>query len=112
LSNQGVHTGVIDMYRLKPVDGDVLIEAIGDASRLVTLEEHSVVGGLGSLVCEILSDRGRQIPTRRLALPDGFVYQYGDRDWLQGLAGLDLSTMLEGVRGWVSQTSHDSIRSQ
>lgn len=104
LSTRGVRAGVIDVYRLKPVDGDVLIEAIGQASRVLTLEEHSVVGGLGSLVCEILADHGRRIPTKRLALPDSFVYQYGDRDWLQGLAGLDLATALDGIQDWVSQT--------
>lgn len=105
LTNLGVRAGVIDMYRLKPVDGDLLIEAIGESSRVLTLEENSVVGGLGSLVCEILADHGRQIPTKRLALPDSFIYRYGDRDWLQGLAGLDLSTALGGIQDWVSQTS-------
>ncbi|HJN88307.1 MAG TPA: transketolase C-terminal domain-containing protein, partial [Dehalococcoidia bacterium] len=100
LARRGVAAGVIDLYRLKPVDEEALLEAIGDTPRIVTLEEHSLIGGLGSLVCEILSDHGRPIPVKRIGLPDRYLYKYGSREWLQALVGLDLDSIVNSILGW------------
>lgn len=54
LSAQGISARVIDMHTIKPVDRDVIIQAAKDIGRIVTAEEHSVIGGLGSAVCEVL----------------------------------------------------------
>ena len=104
LSRHKVDASVIDMYQLKPVDGDALMVAVGDSSRIVTLEEHSVIGGLGSLVCDFLVDRGRQMPMKRFGLPDQFVYEYGDREWLQALNGLDVASIVRDILAWLSKS--------
>ena len=103
LSRSKVSAGVIDLYRLKPVDGPALIDAIGDADRVVTLEEHSLIGGLGSLVAEVLADCARPTPLLRLGLPDQFVYKYGSREWLQAEAGVDLNSAVKSILKWTSE---------
>ena len=104
LGRHGVDTGVVDLYRIKPVDPETLLEAVGGFPHLVTLEEHSIIGGLGSLVSEILSDYGRPIPTKRFGIPDRFVYQYGSREWLREQVGLDVNSLVRNILGWVSES--------
>jgi transketolase len=104
LARQNIKAGVIDVYRLKPVDPETLISAIGDVPRVVTLEEHSIIGGLGSLVSEILSDQGTPKVTKRFGIPDRFVYRYGSREWMQSQVGLDDESIVKGILKWVRQT--------
>lgn len=69
LEAQGIAAGVVDMYCLKPLDQETLLSQARDARLLVTVEEHSVFGGLGSLVSQVIC---RENPMRvlQLALPD------------------------------------------
>ncbi len=55
LSEEGVEAAVIDMHTIKPMDKDAVIEAAKQTGAIVTAEEHSIIGGLGSAVAEILS---------------------------------------------------------
>ena len=80
LSSQGLDCGVIDLYRVKPVDSDTLCAALQAGKALVALEENSLVGGIGSLISELLVDRGLTTPMKRIAIADHHCYQYGDRD--------------------------------
>lgn len=100
LGMQGVKVGVVDLYRLKPVDGPALLDEITRADRIATLEEHSVVGGLGSLVAELIADAQVQAPLLRLGLNDEFVYKYGDRDWMREQGGLDASALVSRIASW------------
>jgi transketolase len=100
LARHGVEAGVVDLYRLKPVDHAALLETVGEFPAIVTLEEHSIVGGLGSLVCEILADGGCPIPLKRIGLPDEFLYSYGSRDWLQELSGLGADSIVSNILDW------------
>jgi transketolase len=69
LEERGIHARVIDMYCLKPIDKNTIIETSKKTKFIVTVEEHSVFGGLGSLVSQILSFNN---PTKviQIALPD------------------------------------------
>lgn len=102
LGRRGVNAGVIDVYRLKPVDGPGLLAAIGDVPRIVTLEEHSIVGGLSSLTSEILADNDSSLRLLRLALPDTFVFKYGTREWLQAEGSIDLDSVVSRIVNWTS----------
>ena len=102
LADYKVRAGVIDVHRLKPVDGESLIDAMGNVPRIVTLEEHSIIGGLGSLVCETAADYGLLVPIKRFGIPDSFVYQYGSREWLRDQVGLGLAGVVSGILQWLS----------
>lgn len=70
LSGEGIAAGVMDAAWLKPFDADAVVEAATTSRAILTVEEHSVVGGLGAIVAETLGRRGLAVPLRTLALPD------------------------------------------
>ena len=72
LEVKGVSTRVINMHTLKPLDQDVLQNAFRTSKLIVTVEEHSVVGGLGSAVAEFKAGLSRVPPQLILGLPDEF----------------------------------------
>ncbi|MFA5263763.1 MAG: transketolase C-terminal domain-containing protein [Opitutaceae bacterium] len=72
LESQGLSAGVVNMHTLKPLDTDVLKGALETSKLLVTVEEHSVVGGLGSAVAEYRSGFGKAAPQLILGIPDAF----------------------------------------
>src|SRR5690606_33657905 len=69
--------GVINARFVKPLDRDLLLAKAKGAEALVTVEDHTVVGGLGSAVLEALAEAGVQVPVRRLGIPDVTV-PHGD----------------------------------
>lgn len=89
LAERGIAAGVLHVHTVKPLDGAAIEAAAADVELLVTVEEHCLTGGLGSAVIEHMSDRGRAVPTLRLALPDVFPEGYGSQDHV--LSRYDLS---------------------
>ena len=100
LGEHSINAGIIDLYRLKPVNEKLLLESIKEAKRIVTLEENLISGGIGSLVAEVLADNGKTIPLKRLAIPDQYYYAYGGRKNLQSLCGLDVNNVTRGILEW------------
>jgi len=72
LRKAGIDARVLEMHTVKPLDVDLLLTAASETGCLVTAEEHSVVGGLGSAVAEALSERA-PVPVVRVGLPDRFA---------------------------------------
>lgn len=72
LEAEGIHVTVLDMYCVKPLDKDAIVKAAKDAKLVVTAEEHSPFGGLGSMVSQVV---GRECPKKvvNLSLPDAPV---------------------------------------
>jgi len=71
LAGEGINARVIDMHTLKPIDRDLIVAAARDTGGLVTVEEHSIYGGLGSAVCEIACEH-LPVPVFRCGIPDRF----------------------------------------
>lgn len=101
LKEKSIDAGVIDLYTL-PVNSELFLETVSGAKRLVTLEEHTLPGGLGSVVCEILCDNGMSLPVKRIGCDfrDGYCYKYGGRENIQSLYGLDVDSVVETVEQW------------
>ena len=100
LAKRSIRAGVIDIYRL-PVNGEKLVEAVQGVGRIFTIEEHTLPGGLGSAVCEVLADHEVLIPVKRLGcdFSQGYCYKYGGRENIQSLHGLGSGQILETVVG-------------
>jgi transketolase len=98
LSGDGIPTGIRSFPWLDPLD----VEAIrGDASRcdlVVTVEEHSIVGGLGSAVAEVLAETRGAPPLLRIALPAHYTSVVGDQQYLRRVYGLDSEAIARRVR--------------
>ena len=69
LEESGVHCRVINMHTIKPLDTDVIIKAARETGRIITIEEHSIFGGLGAAVAEVISQT-HPVPLRILGIPD------------------------------------------
>ena len=88
LLERGVAAGVVHMHTIKPLDAGVVEEAARSARLLVTLEEHTKIGGLGGAVAEQLADSGIGARLVRLGLSDAFSHTYGSQDAVLKEAGL------------------------
>lgn len=71
LADRGVSARIINMATIKPLDGELVLKAAEECGRIVTCEEHSVIGGLGEAVCALLSEK-RPTPVRRIGINDVF----------------------------------------
>lgn len=61
LKEEGINATVVNIHTIKPLDADLIIKVAKETGKIVVVEEHSVIGGLGSAVCEVLS---QQLPTK------------------------------------------------
>jgi transketolase len=70
LDRQGLSARVINLHTIKPIDRDVIIQAVKDTRRIITVEDHNIMGGLGSAVAEVIVESGKACAFRKLGLPD------------------------------------------
>lgn len=96
LKNDGIDAGVINMSTIKPLDGEALLNAAKSSKLIVTAEEHSVIGGLGSAVCEFLAEN-HPIPVKRIGVGDTFGCS-GNPDDLLAIHGLTAEDIVKTVR--------------
>ena len=71
LADRGLSARIINMATIKPLDEELVLKAAEECGKIVTCEEHSVIGGLGEAVCSLLSEK-RPTPVRRIGTPDVF----------------------------------------
>ncbi len=71
LKENDINVRIIDMHTIKPIDRDLIVKCAKETKRIITVEDHSIIGGLGSAVCEVLSE---DYPTKveRMGIPDCF----------------------------------------
>lgn len=99
LSRDGIQARVLSMHTVKPLDTEAVLEAARETSGIITLEEHSVTGGLGSAVAETLAEfDGARVPFRRLGLPPVFTSQVGSHDYLKGVYLLSVEEILKSLK--------------
>ena len=71
LAQKGISARVINIHTIKPIDRDILVKAAKETGAVLTVEEHSVIGGLGSAVCEVLAEEC-PVPVMRIGTQDTF----------------------------------------
>ena len=99
LDAEGIHVRVLSMHTLKPLDTEAVAQAARQTGALLTLEEHSIIGGLGSAVAEALFEGPvNGVRLRRVALPPAFAAVAGSQDYLREVGGLSESAIAEAVR--------------
>lgn len=96
LAQEGIEAEVIDVYCVKPLDVDTLVASVQKTGHLVTAEEHSVLGGMGSAISEVLSEVC-PVPTRRVGMSDEFGTS-GAPEELVAFFGLDAPAIADAAR--------------
>ena len=71
LADEGISTRVINMATIKPLDTEIVLRAARECGKIVTVEEHNIIGGLGEAVCAALAE-GCPVPVRRVGVNDAF----------------------------------------
>lgn len=96
LKKDGINARVINIHTLKPIDKDILIKAAKETGAIVTVEEHNVIGGLGSAVAEVLSEEV-PVPVLKVGVQDTFG-ESGLPDQLLKAYGLTADNVIEKVK--------------
>ena len=94
--NQGIEVRVVNMHTIKPIDREAVIEAVNDTRKIITVENHSIIGGLGSAVAEVITEEGKACRLKRLGIPDIFAI-VGQTDDLYNLYKIDAEGITEAV---------------
>jgi transketolase len=89
LTSRGIQVRLVSVPMIKPFDHGFIRRIASDAESIFTLEEHSVIGGLGSQVAEILLEERYTKRFLKLGLPDVYCTTHGTLDWLRTQYGLD-----------------------
>ena len=84
----GVSVGVLDMHTIKPLDADAILRVAQKTGNVVTIEDHSINGGLGSAVAEVLCEAGYKGSFKRIGMPDEFAV-LGTPDEIYHYYGMD-----------------------
>ncbi len=88
LKTEGRKPYLISMHTIKPLDKDIILELVNKGVEIQTMEEHSVIGGLGSAVAEVIAESGKGIKFKRIGIPDEFSHYIGSQKYIKKQFGL------------------------
>ena len=101
LAAEGIDAEVINIHTIKPLDDDLIVMSATKTGKVVTAEEHSVIGGLGSAVCDCLSAK-HPVPVYKIGINDQFG-ESGSAGALVQKYGLDAAGIAKSVKGFLSK---------
>ncbi len=103
LVRRGVQARIVSMHTVKPLDVRALESAVNETGGIVTVEEHTLRGGLGGAIAEYFMDAGvRPARFRRIAINDNFSSIVGSQHYLRKVHGIDAPSIVAEVRDLVS----------
>lgn len=110
LASGGLGVRLLSMHTVKPLDRDAIAGAATETRHVFTLEEHSVEGGLGGAVAEVMAElEPGHAPLRRIGLRPEFNKTVGDQNYLKSLHGLDESSVLATIQQIITR-SYEGVR--
>ncbi len=96
LASQGIKARVIEIHTIKPLDRELILQAAVDTGAVVTAEEHTIIGGLGSAVAEVLST-GKPVPMAMVGIHDTFARTGPDPDTIMDALGMSVSDITDAA---------------
>ncbi|MBF0458313.1 MAG: transketolase [Nitrospirae bacterium] len=104
LKTRGINARVINIHTIKPIDKNIIIDSATKTSAVITVEEHSIIGGLGSAVAEVLAEHGIAVRFKRVGLNGVFAGGYGTYDEMKELNGLSATDIVRETIGCLIPT--------
>lgn len=102
LEKSGIHARVINIHTIKPMDQEIIRKAVEETGAVVTVEDHNVIGGLGSAVAEVVAEYGKPVKFRRMGLK-GFSEGYGSYRDVKEANGVGVEAMISMARELLSK---------
>ncbi|MDR2647877.1 MAG: transketolase family protein [Oscillospiraceae bacterium] len=93
----GLKVRVLNVHTIKPIDKEAVLKAVMDTRRVIVAEDHTIIGGLGAVVAEIIAEAGKGCAFRRLGLQDKFA-PIGLHEDIMSILGIDSNGIIETVR--------------
>lgn len=97
LEQEDISVRVINMHTIKPIDRDIIVKALLETRRIVTVEEHNIIGGLGDAVASVIAESGKACAFTKIGLPDEYSV-IGYPEDLYARYKLDATGIAETVR--------------
>ena len=85
---------------MKPIDKEIILQAIEETGRIVTIEDHNIIGGLGSAVAEVIAESGKGVTFKRLGLHE-FSNGYGTYAQVKDMNGIGTECICETVKALI-----------
>lgn len=102
LAEKKVNAGLLSMHSVKPIDSESILKAVSETNALFTVEEHNIIGGLGSAVAEVLAENNCNVKFKRIGVQDLFPEHIGGWNFIKQLCGLTpekiAETVLEAIK--------------
>lgn len=97
LKGKKIDAELISMHTVKPMDEELIIEISNRCNAIFTLEEHSVIGGLGSRVADIIAEKRLKVILIKFGVPDRYIDAVGDQSYLRDYYGLTAEKISESI---------------
>jgi transketolase len=97
LAAQGIDAEVLNMHTVKPLDVEAIRERVGKRKAIVTLEEHSVIGGLGGAVAEVLAEMKERPRFKRFGVNDAWPDVVGSQEFLRDYMGISAEKIVPQI---------------
>lgn len=88
LREKGRKPYLISMHTIKPLDKECILSIVNKGVEIQTMEEHSIIGGLGSAVAEVIAESGKGVKFKRIGIPDKFSHYIGSQKYIKNRFGL------------------------
>ena len=103
LAGINIRAEVVSFPCLKPMDAEAVRELTGRFRHIVTVEEHNVIGGFGSAVCEIAAETGSGCRVHRIGLQDCYSSIVGNQQYLREVYGMDEKSIADKAEAWLNE---------
>ncbi len=101
LQDEGKWVSLYSIPLIKPINKEILRSYIKQSQAVFTIEEHTIYGGLGSAVAEIIAESWMRVRFRRIGIDDSFFYIAGDQEYMKKVAGLDVESIYRTINQYL-----------
>lgn len=88
LKKENINCKIVSMHTIKPIDREIIVKSANNMDIIVSIEEHSKIGGLGSHIASVILEERLNIKYLQIALPDTFIHTVGSQNYLREIYGL------------------------
>ncbi len=100
LKEDGIDVQVVSIHTLKPIDTEAVAKLLEKTEKLVTIEEHNIIGGLYSTIAEVMVDKKIVIPLLKIGLNDTFAEGYGKIENVRSMNGVGIQEIYSRIKGF------------